>query len=282
MTQQELAKELHCAYSEAKEKVNAIYLFGIKYARKLESKNISIKELVRESNLPESYAQEIFKAMKLSRYVKLDKNKERDVPRPSKKEVEKYLKIWQDSKDMEHYRAQEKVIKRLFQEQFPKHDDINAVLIKVSILNDFYSTNVDKIKDGGTYKMAKHIVELDKRLNLTEKISSKDLAIVGEIAQIEGKQCYSFASKYCAHHNAEYPIYDSFVDKMLCHFNGEFSEFRKDDLKAYARFYEIIDEFKTHYGLEQYSLREIDIYLWLCGKEHFGRDGKKSRIEREV
>ena len=43
----------------------------------------------------------------------------------------------------------------------------------------------------------------------------------------------------------------------------------KEDLKKYERFLEIIHKFKQHYNLGNFSLRQIDIYLWLAGKEYF-------------
>ncbi|UTW70364.1 hypothetical protein KHA80_07545 [Anaerobacillus sp. HL2] len=35
------------------------------------------------------------------------------------------------------------------------------------------------------------------------------------------KNFYSFATKYCSHHNPlDYPIYDSYVDEVLRHFRN--------------------------------------------------------------
>ena len=86
------------------------------------------------------------------------------------------------------------------------------------------------------------------------------------------KNFYSFASKYCSHHRPEhFPIYDSYVDKMLMHFSrvSGSASFHKADLKQYERFVQIIGEFQRHFGLQEFSLREIDIYLWLAGKKSF-------------
>ncbi len=48
-----------------------------------------------------------------------------------------------------------------------------------------------------------------------------------------------------------YPIYDSYVEKMLIYFKriDEFESFKKDDLKTYSRFIEMIGKFKDHYNL---------------------------------
>lgn len=83
---------------------------------------------------------------------------------------------------------------------------------------------------------------------------------------------YSFATKYCSHHNPEdFPIYDSFVDKVLRYFRDMdgFSEFKNGDLKNYKRFKEILNDFRMFYGLQTYSFKDIDKFLWQFGKEYF-------------
>jgi hypothetical protein len=51
----------------------------------------------------------------------------------------------------------------------------------------------------------------------------------------------------------------------------EFIEIQKGFLRNYRQFISVIDAFRRHYNLEKYSLREIDIFLWLAGKELFPR-----------
>ena len=60
---------------------------------------------------------------------------------------------------------------------------------------------------------------------------------------------------------------------MLMHFHriDRFGKFQRKELKQYRRFVEIIRAFRKHYVLEQFSLRQIDIYLWLAGKDAFSR-----------
>ena len=83
---------------------------------------------------------------------------------------------------------------------------------------------------------------------------------------------YSFATKYCSHHEPEkYVIYDKFVYKMLMNFKkyDKFHKFIGMDLKDYARFAEIMVAFRKFYSLEKYSNKEIDMYLWMAGKHYF-------------
>ena len=185
-------------------------------------------------------------------------------PTPTKKIVNDYLKTW---KTLENYTLQEKSLSLLFNELCPGNTIIENVLLKVSALNDFYSTNIYD-----TYTVAKHILSCD----IDSDLEKGDLGLVNKIALVEisgkKKNFYSFASKYCSHHKPEiYPIYDSYVVKMLMHFKkkDKFCRFKKDDLKTYKEFLRVIIAFQTFYGLNDFSLRQIDIYLWMVGKEFF-------------
>ena len=106
--------------------------------------------------------------------------------------------------------------------------------------------------------------------------------MVNDIAKIsikgKTKNFYSFASKYCSHHKpSSYPIFDSFVGKMLLHYKSadSFNGFDKSDLRNYEHFIEIIKSFQSFYKLEKFTLREIDVFLWLAGKEWFPRNYKR-------
>ncbi len=185
-------------------------------------------------------------------------------PRPSDTIVRGYLSEW---KHLEKYRLQEASLGLLFRDLCPRNEQIEHVLLKVCALNDFYSTNIFD-----TYSVAKHI--LDK--NVDSRLSSGDLSLVNDIALVsiksKTKNFYSFASKYCSHHLPnDFPIFDSFVEKVLLNHqrSDRFTEFKKPELRDYKRFIEIIRNFKTFYHLERFTLREIDIYLWLAGKEYF-------------
>ena len=187
-----------------------------------------------------------------------------NIPSPNKKIIEKYLVKWDNLE--EHYIWQEKSLYKLFHEDYKNNTDLNEILIKCSCLNDFYSTNIFSI-----FSVAKNIfnLKIDKRLN------DNDPSLVNDIAHVKSngvdKTFYSFASKYCSHHNDEFPIYDYFVDKMLIYFKNKdkFAKFKKDDLKDYVKFRNILIEFKKFYDIEEYSLRDIDKYLWIAGKEYF-------------
>lgn len=73
MNQYELGNILRDMYNGAPKgyKVTNIHLFGIKYADIITRNNYSVKEIVKSSGLNESYATEVSKGIKLSRYVEV-------------------------------------------------------------------------------------------------------------------------------------------------------------------------------------------------------------------
>jgi len=188
---------------------------------------------------------------------------------PSPSLMSEYLGRWEQ---IENYKLQEASLGLLFHSLCPENKKIEHVLLKVSALNDFYSTNIFD-----TYAVAKHI--LNK--NIDASLEENNYSLVNDMAQIsikgKTKNFYSFASKYCSHHKpSSYPIFDSFVEKMLLHYKSadSFNAFDKSDLKKYERFIEIIKSFQSFYKLEKFTLREIDIFLWLAGKDWFPRNYK--------
>jgi len=188
-----------------------------------------------------------------------------NIPRPTPKEIVSYLKLW-DS--LENYTLQESSLNKLFSRTYPLNNDLNDVLIKVCALNDFYSTNIFS-----PFTVSKHIVAL----NIDPSLKSDDLEIVNKIASVKmnGERVinfYSFATKYCSHHKPTvYPIYDSFVEKILMYFKkrDKFFGFSRQDLRSYVKFRDILMRFREYYGLQQFNLKQIDQYLWQAGKKYF-------------
>ena len=192
------------------------------------------------------------------------KNARAGIPAPSVQAVIHYQETWEE---LDSYREQERALNRLFFEMAPENRDIADILLKVTTLNQFYSTNIFSV-----YPVAEHI----KGLDMDARLKAGDESLVDDIRQIEfngkKKNLYSFASKYCSHHNPEaYPIYDSYVDEVLRYFRDldRLASFRTEELKNYRRFKDIQIAFRSYYGLEQLSLKEIDKYLWQFGKEYF-------------
>lgn len=121
--------------------------------------------------------------------------------------------------------------------------------------------------------MAKHIINLD----IDDRHRAGDVTLVNYIAKVtmdnwKVKNFYSFATKYYNHHKPiDFPIYDSYVDKLLRYFRDEdgFYKFSNDDLEDYIKFKNILLKFSSLYSLDDYNLKDIYKYLLQLGKEKF-------------
>lgn len=185
---------------------------------------------------------------------------------PSPQEVAEYEQKWNTLAD---YVNQENALDKLFFNLCPENKDMSDILIKCSSLNDFYSTNIFKV-----HNVAKHF--LNQKID--ERLAVGDLNLVMDLANIEinGKRFffYSFATKYCSHHRPDiYPIYDSYVNKLLKYFRNRdgFMVFKEANLKEYSSYYNIIQSFRSFYGLQEFSVKQIDKYLWQLGKKAYNR-----------
>ena len=142
-------------------------------------------------------------------------NKQKGIPanyRPSVEDVEWFVNYW---KELPNYSDQELALDKLFMELCSENNCIEDILIKCSALNDFYSTNIFDI-----HTLACHIL----CLKIDERLQNGDYSLINDIANVEvnGKtHCfYSFATKYCSHHQPEtYAIYDNYVEKVLLSLN---------------------------------------------------------------
>lgn len=186
--------------------------------------------------------------------------------RPSLDEVNEYIQKWNK---LEDYVNQENALDKLFLTLCKDNNSIENILIKCSALNDFYSTNIFKV-----HNVAQHYYTQ----NIDARLRIGDLSLIDDLANIEinGKRFYfySFATKYCSHHRPDvYPIYDSYVHKLLKYFRDRdhFCSFRDKDLKSYRTYANVILALQKFYGLSSFTVKDIDKYLWLLGKEAFNR-----------
>lgn len=193
---------------------------------------------------------------------------------PTNELVEKYIDIFNID---ERYFPADQAIINLFH-AFPENKKLEDILLKISVINDLYSTNIF-----GTYLMAKHIqkIQIDNSLKKGDPTLVNEIALGhGIISKKNGKELnfYSFATKYCNWHNREhYAIYDSFVEKVLLTYKmkDSFADFTKSDLKDFVKFKKVIIDFMSYYGLNRQNLKEIDKFLWIYGKELFPQKFKK-------
>lgn len=184
---------------------------------------------------------------------------------PSAKDAEYvlfYLK--HDKKFMAH----ESSLNKLINELCKTNDCLDDVMIKCSALNDIYNTNIFDV-----YAVAEHIMDVK---NLDVRLQQGDYSLVDEIAcvTINGKKhrFYSFATKYCSlHQPTKYAIYDSYLEKVLMAMKRRerYTNETRDKLKTYENYMSVILSFQYYFGLTQYSLYDLDKYLWQLGKWHF-------------
>jgi len=156
----------------------------------------------------------------------------------------------------------------LLREEFQKKDtSISHIYKKVVLLNALYSTNVM-----ATFDMTLHISRIK---DFERRVQEGDISLVDDIRYItiEGKDknFYSFATKYCHHHNVHaYPIFDSFVVFYLKKYNKEInllSREQLDNLKDYSVFKNCIDTLAESWEIpDEYKYYKLDKYLWIEGK----------------
>lgn len=188
--------------------------------------------------------------------------------RPTKQLIERYVLQFE-----ERSARSENVIRQLC-EKFPHNNKFESVLLKSIVINTLYSTQIRNI---WIEKVADHIITLD----IDEDVRNGVPDVVDRIARVkiieEPRNNYSFATKYCSFHNlSAYPIYDSFVDRLLWEYRKQdnFARFYRKDLKDYKNFKQVLDEFRRFYGLEDVSPKALDNFLWGYGNEKFSRKDK--------
>lgn len=161
--------------------------------------------------------------------------------------------------------------------QWPNNTEVAKVLSKVAVLNSLFSTQIRGMR---LQIVARHIVEM----NIDDRLQKGDLSLIRDIGHVlfksDGTQTFllSFASKYCSWHRPDqFQIFDNLVARLLryrCQF--AFSSFERNELRDYVRFVEIINAFRSHFGLTGMSRRKLDKFMWYEAKSFFPRAGATS------
>lgn len=235
-------------------------------------------KFIKKDNLDFNVEKTNKKVRVYSKKNQIKRNNYIDIIKPSKEEILKYLNKWDK---FGNYKAQEEALDKLFFYTYTKNKIIEDILVKVATLNDFYSTNIYS-----TFSVAKNILNL----NIDERLDIGDISLVNYIAKVKMedgkiKNFYSFATKYCSHHKPlDYPIYDSYVEKILKYFRDQdkFYKFKNSDLKDYEKFKEILIEFKKYYKLDEFTLKDIDKYIGCLEKRNFLRISRRKTEENRL
>ncbi len=163
------------------------------------------------------------------------------------------------------------VLTSLFQKV--EADRYEDVFCRVGLLDSIYGTGIQRYNKGGVTAVANHIFAnrqaIADRVNNTkidydlfELIAKVDYSSVKNIDDNKNmNRIDSFATKYLSFCNPDtYPIMDRMVKMAI----GVSEDTR------YERFCERFFEFKMIFEKldKQYSLKQIDSFLWLCGKDY--------------
>ena len=176
---------------------------------------------------------------------------------PTPKLVEKYLDRM--NRDFSEVEA---ALGLLFQ-TFPENKKFEHVLWKVCTLNDIYNTRIF-----ATSVVAQHILEQDIDADLNSGATTLIRRTCRVTLKGKVRAFYSFTTKYCSWHKPDmFPIYDRIVDEMLWRYRKQdgFNEFKRKDLGYYRSFKDIVDSFRSVYGLDAYTYKQIDKFLWMYG-----------------
>lgn len=192
---------------------------------------------------------------------------------PSEEELLAYLNKWDT---LNVYVEHEKALQSLFRPngEMSTSTDLSKVIIKCAVLNDFYATNIYQVEP-----IARHIAGIS---DIDAMLEQGNPELVGMIARAEGVKNfnYSFATKYCSHHNPDaFPIFDRYVGDVLWFLNKKYPALlslkKRDDLKDYPTFVDVIRKVRDNFGLSKYSFKDIDRYLWQLGKDFYNPYVKK-------
>jgi hypothetical protein len=146
---------------------------------------------------------------------------------------------------------------------YPANHTIEHVLVKVITITTLYHA---RVLDIDLQPLSCYIASLA----LDAKLKEGDPEAVTLIWNSTGtkRRYFSFATKFCSWHNqGAYAIYDMNVWTALAAYRAknERFTFRNTQCDDYPGFLAVVKSFQKVYGLEDYSLKDIDKFLWGVG-----------------
>ncbi len=168
------------------------------------------------------------------------------------------------------YGVYDAVLERLFISA--DNNNYDNVFCRVGLLDLLYSTGIQRFNKGGIDIVTKHIMGLCQNIDAAKNAKNIDYTLYGKLEKVEYTGCISiqgrennipvFASKFLSFTNPNvYPIMDSIVKEVIgSRENISYEEYCED----LGRF---IEEKVNPLG-KSYTLKNIDKFLWLYGKEN--------------
>ena len=182
--------------------------------------------------------------------------------------AQEILKRLDEGKYSKFFADRDRILERLFRAS--SNADFDAVYLKCTVLNDFYST---RIPSDELAKIAKNIVK--NHVQIDAWLAAGDDAVIGDICKYGTRSNYSFATKYANWHNhLDFPIYDSFVRELLyCLNQCAIPELLKSkgSLKEYACLRavlkKVVDQYNLTFckdanGIDMINYKLLDKFLW--------------------
>lgn len=193
-----------------------------------------------------------------------------DLPEPTPELVRQYITAFD-----EQGVVTEAALHGLFT-AFPSNTDVAEVLLKVIVVNRIYSTSIYAVVPVAEMIAAAKIDDL-LRAGKQEAVECiRRVSFEAQSGLPKQLNIYSFATKYCALHQPQhYVMYDGLVIEKLRQYQVKtqaegtpfYSAFSWDDLKDYSKFKSIVEAFQRHFRLGNFTLREVDKFLWILGKK---------------
>ncbi len=167
------------------------------------------------------------------------------------------------------YGAYDEVLKRLFDNA--DNNNYDNLFCRLGLLDLLYSTGVQRFNKGGIDIATKHIMRYHKDIDAAKKDSVINFELYEKLKAVEYKDVDSargrensipvFTSKFLSFTNPNvYPIMDMIVKKCIGVREEAGYEEYCDELRLF------IDQ-KINVFEKRYSLRDIDKFLWLYGKD---------------
>lgn len=215
----------------------------------------------------------------INKILKMDNLKVFDKKSSSKKI---YLPITAENIEEQHRLVEESanygkegLIIREVLNEYPKHDDLNTIAMKIAVIDVTNSTHLSQYKSQlSLYDLAKVILDIPA---FDVRLAAGDPELVNIIAKNVGAiNMFSFASKYCTYHNVEvyhrddYSIFDGIVKESLPNYVDGLSKHKLDVWRSeynYVAFNEciggLLDEYNIHIPFRR---RKFDHFLWYANR----------------
>lgn len=177
--------------------------------------------------------------------------------------------------------------------RYCKNVDVVAVAIKICVIDVRNSTHLSTSKEIlPLHKLAEIICNIK---DFDNRIKSGDPKLVNELAKntkTNGRNLFSFASKYCYFHNHyiyhkdDFSIYDASLQKNLCKYDTELDPKKIDNWRKecnYEIYNDSIGKILDKYCITLENRREkFDFFIWEQAKQQTKQDKEAKKAAKNA